>query len=73
MVRLVRTRIGDIEIDTSGKKDGRGAYLCLDWKCWEKALKSKQLEYSLRGNLTQANREQLTKQGKELLKEMNSG
>jgi hypothetical protein len=71
-VRLVRTRRGDIEIDITGKKEGRGAYICPDRECWERALKGKQLENTLRGNLTQDNREQLIRSGKDLLKELAS-
>jgi len=68
LVRLVRTSGGVIETDTTGKKEGRGAYLCPSWECWEKALKGKQLEYTLRVNITQENREQLFKDGKAILK-----
>ena len=68
LVRLVRTPEGNIEIDSSGKKKGRGAYLCPAWECWETALKGNQLEHALRGSLTQDNREQLIKCGQDLLK-----
>ncbi len=68
LIRLVRTPEGSIEIDNSGKKKGRGAYLCNARECWEKALKSNKLEHALRGGLTQDNREQLTQNGKDLLK-----
>ena len=68
-MRLVRTRGGDIEIDVTGKKEGRGAYICPNRECWERALKGKQLEHTLRGKLTQDNREQLIRSGKDLLKE----
>jgi predicted RNA-binding protein YlxR (DUF448 family) len=68
LVRLVRTSGGNIEIDSTGKKEGRGAYLCPGWECWEKALKGKQLEQTLRINLTRENREQLFKDGEALLK-----
>jgi predicted RNA-binding protein YlxR (DUF448 family) len=68
LVRLVRTPGGDIEIDTAGKKEGRGAYLCPDWTCWEKALKGRQLEHNLRCNLTKDNHERLIKHGKDLFK-----
>ena len=73
MIRLVRTSGGDIEIDASGKKEGRGAYLCTDKACWEKALKGKQLERALRGSVTQADIERLFQSGKDLLKELISG
>ncbi len=72
MVRLVRTREGDIEIDATGKKDGRGAYICPDPDCWEKALNGKQLERTLRVSLPGDKRERLIKSGKDLLKELTS-
>jgi hypothetical protein len=73
MLRLVRTPGGDVEIDTSGKKEGRGAYLCRDWACWEKALKGKQLEHALKGKINQNELERLSKAGKDLLEESTSG
>jgi predicted RNA-binding protein YlxR (DUF448 family) len=71
LVRLVRTHEGHIEIDTSGKKEGRGTYLCSAWECWETALKGNQLEHALRTSLTRDNREELIKRGKDLLKGVN--
>lgn len=73
MIRLVRTPGGDVEIDTSGKKEGRGAYICPEQVCWDKALKGKQLERALRGRIKQVDLAQLLKTGKELLKESISG
>jgi len=70
LIRLVHTKRDDIEIDTTGKMDGRGAYLCPKRACLEKALQGKQLEHVLKSQLTPANREQLTKSGQELLKEI---
>jgi len=72
LVRLVRTLGGDIEIDVSGKKEGRGAYVCPDRKCWENALTGNQLEHTLKCNITRENREQLVRSGKDLLKEIAS-
>ncbi|MFC1942097.1 RNase P modulator RnpM [Chloroflexota bacterium] len=71
LIRLVRTPEGNIEIDSCGKKAGRGAYLCPNWECWEIALKGRQLEHTLRSSLSQYNRDQLVKQGQELLKGVN--
>ena len=68
LIRLVNTIDGNIEIDSSGKKAGRGAYLCRDWNCWETGLKSNRLEHALRGSLTKETRDQLIKQASELLK-----
>ena len=44
LIRVVRTPEGEVVIDTTGKKSGRGAYICPDSKCLEKAVKSKRLE-----------------------------
>ena len=71
LVRLVRTTEGNVEIDSRGKKEGRGAYLCPARECWETALKGNQLEHALRSSLTRDNREQLMKRGKDLLKGVN--
>jgi predicted RNA-binding protein YlxR (DUF448 family) len=68
LVRLVRTIAGDIVIDRTGKKEGRGAYICPERTCWEKALKGKQLSVALRSNITQENREKLVKDGLALIK-----
>lgn len=38
LIRIVRTPEGSIEIDLTGKKSGRGAYLCRKVACWQKAL-----------------------------------
>jgi uncharacterized protein len=69
MVRLVRTPGGTVEIDITGKKEGRGTYLCRDRVCWEKLTKGKQLEHALRSEIDRGNLEQLLKNGKDLLKE----
>ena len=66
LIRLVRISNGNVEVDTSGKKAGRGAYLCPTLECWEIGLKTGRLEYTLRITLTQENREQLTRCGKDL-------
>ena len=73
MVRLVRTPDGTIEIDVTGKKEGRGAYLCRDWACWEKAPNGKQLERAFKSGISPENMEHLLKNGKDLLKEKTIG
>jgi len=47
LIRIVRTPQGEIEMDTGGKKPGRGAYICPDAECFKKAVKSKGLEKAL--------------------------
>ena len=68
LVRLVRTAEGNIEIDITGKKEGRGAYLCPTRECWEAALKGNRLEHALRSRLTPQNREQLIESSQDLIK-----
>ena len=71
LIRLVNAPDNNAEIDASGKKAGRGAYLCQEWKCWEAGLKGNRLEHSLRNRLTQKNREQLIEHARDLLKGAN--
>jgi len=59
LIRLVRAKNGAVEIDTSIKKPGRGAYLCPKKDCWEVALRRKHLEYALRTKLSDDNRQAL--------------
>lgn len=66
LVRLVRGAKGTVEVDTSGKKAGRGAYLCRAWECWEAGVKGHRLEHAFRTTLTQDNQEQLLQYGKSL-------
>ena len=47
-MRIVRTAEGRIEIDTTGRARGRGAYVCPRRSCWEKALKGGTIGYALR-------------------------
>ena len=65
LVRLVRVS-GGVEVDPSGKKAGRGAYLCPMPACWQAGLRKGRLEYVLRTTLTEDNRQQLMKYGQEL-------
>ena len=44
LLRVVRTPDGHVLIDATGKKAGRGAYLCAKLSCWEDAMKKKRLE-----------------------------
>ena len=42
--RIVKTSEGEILIDKTGKKNGRGAYICNNINCLEKAIKTKRIE-----------------------------
>lgn len=44
LVRVVRSSEGEISLDKTGKKPGRGAYLCKNPECFQKAKKAKRLE-----------------------------
>ena len=46
LIRIVKTSEGDVFIDTTGKKNGRGAYICPSISCLDKAIKTKRLSRS---------------------------
>ncbi len=48
MIRVIRSADEKIELDVTGKKNGRGAYLCFSRDCLEKAVKNHGLERSLK-------------------------
>ena len=48
MIRVIRTPEGDFLLDATGKKNGRGAYLCPSRECLDKARKNKGLERSFK-------------------------
>ena len=48
LIRIVKTKDGNISIDNTGKKNGRGAYICKSISCLEKAIKNKGLERSFK-------------------------
>jgi predicted RNA-binding protein YlxR (DUF448 family) len=48
LLRVVRTPEGAIEIDPTGKRAGRGAYVCADLSCWEKGLNQGKLGRALK-------------------------
>ncbi len=48
MLRILKTPEDEIVIDTTGKKNGRGAYICCQVSCLQKAIKTKGLERSLK-------------------------
>ena len=44
LIRIVKNKNNEISIDRTGKKEGRGAYICDDVNCLDKLIKSKRLE-----------------------------
>lgn len=53
LIRLVRNKDRQVFLDLTGKANGRGAYLCRDLNCLDKALKERSLERSLRTSIDQ--------------------
>lgn len=53
LLRVVRSPEGMVSLDTSGKKPGRGAYVCPDAECMKKAIKQKQFDRMLEVKIEQ--------------------
>lgn len=47
LLRVVRSPEGEVSLDFTGRKNGRGAYICQDIKCLKKARKSRRLDHNL--------------------------
>ena len=56
LLRVVRTPDGHILMDATGKRSGRGAYLCARLSCWQDALKKKRLEQEFEQPLSDEDR-----------------
>lgn len=66
MMRVLKTGEGEILLGTTGRKNGRGAYLCYSLECLEKARKNKGLERSLKTEIPQEVYERLEKEFEEI-------
>ncbi len=62
MMRILRTSEGEIVLDVTGRKNGRGAYVCCSMSCFEKAVKNKGLERSLKVKVPEETYESLKKE-----------
>jgi len=62
LIRVLRTSEEEILIDATGKKNGRGAYLCPSMECLRKARKNKGLERSLKVSIPDSVYEELEKE-----------
>jgi predicted RNA-binding protein YlxR (DUF448 family) len=51
MIRVIKTAENEICIDTTGRKNGRGAYICPTMDCLKQAMKSRGLERSLKTSI----------------------
>jgi predicted RNA-binding protein YlxR (DUF448 family) len=59
IVRFVRTPDGTVELDVTGKANGRGAYVCARLDCFETAVRKRRLSSSLRVHLTEDDMDRL--------------
>lgn len=59
LIRIVKNAQGEIKIDKTGKLPGRGAYICNNSECLEKAVRSKRLEKSFEMKIEEDIYEQL--------------
>ena len=59
LIRVVRNTEGVVEIDLTGKKNGRGAYICSSIECLNKAKKNKNLNRALQAEISDEVYEQL--------------
>ena len=66
LIRVVKNAEGEISVDLTGKKNGRGAYICPNSECLKKAVKSKGLERSFKMPISKDVYEMLTKEMGEL-------
>lgn len=62
MMRVIRTSDGEFSLDETGKKNGRGAYLCHSSECLDLAVKNKGLERSFKQSIPQEVYETLKKE-----------
>ena len=62
LIRVVRTTDGNVQLDFSGKLNGRGAYICPKADCLKKARKSKALDRSLEVPIPEEVYERLSKE-----------
>ena len=64
MMRVIKSAEGEIFLDTTGKKNGRGAYICTQVECLEKAFSNHGLERSLKISIPKETMENLSKEMK---------
>ncbi len=66
LIRVIKTPEEEIIIDATGRKNGRGAYICNSSVCLAKAIKTKALERSLKAAIPKEVYEELEKELREL-------
>jgi uncharacterized protein len=73
LVRVVKTAANSLDIDLTGKKAGRGAYLCRLRRCWEVGIKGGKLEQTLHISLQAKDRDAIMEKGQALFEEKTIG
>ncbi|WP_027623467.1 RNase P modulator RnpM [Clostridium lundense] len=53
LIRVVKNKEEEVSIDLTGKKPGRGAYICKNAECLQKSFKSKRLERNLETTISE--------------------
>ena len=66
MIRVIKTDEGEILLDATGRKNGRGAYLCPSMECFKKAVKGRGLERSFKMAIPREVYETLEKEMEEI-------
>ena len=66
MIRVLKTAEDEIVLDSTGRKNGRGAYLCPSMDCFKKAVKNKGLERSFKTAIPKEVYETLEKEMEQL-------
>lgn len=61
LVRIVRSPEHEVSVDPTGRKNGRGAYLCHQPSCWERALATPMLARALNTEINEETRRELEK------------
>lgn len=54
LIRIVRSKENDVCVDFTGKKPGRGAYICRNVSCFDRARKGKRLEKTFEAHIDEA-------------------
>lgn len=66
LLRVLKTSENEFQLDATGRKNGRGAYLCFSKECLQKAIQSKGLERSFKQSIPKEVYEKLEKELDEL-------
>ena len=68
LIRVIRTQEGEFLVDETGRKNGRGAYLCVDSQCYQLGIKRKGFERSFKQEIPKEIVEKLAREIEEIEK-----